>query len=91
MKTFREFINEGRVTINEARVPWPKEVTKKRASPGDIRKGESYTVVNTKTKEVLWDSLKRESAKEVVEYLDDTNIIYGSSSFIYDKHISQWN
>lgn len=76
--------------LNEAKTPWPKEVKKKTATSAQISKGESYTVVNTLSKEVLYDRLQRTSAKEVVDFLDDKNIIFGSSSFIFDKYLSEW-
>lgn len=85
MKTFVEFITEAK------RTPWPKGVTKGKATASEISKGESYTVVNTKEKTVLWVGLKRTAAKEVTEYLDNKDIEFGSGSYINDKYIQAWN
>ena len=88
LKTFKQFLNEAK------RTPWPKEVKRKNASPAQISKGESYTVVKTDTKEVLWAGLHRDSAKEVESYfvntLGDTDVVAGSSSFMHDMYLSKW-
>lgn len=81
----------SRIKESIGRVKWPAGVVKKSASQSARVKGESYTIINTASKEVLWHNLTRDSARDAVEAIGDESIIYGSSSFIYDKYISKWN
>lgn len=83
---------EDEVEVEAAkRTPWPKEVKKKSATESMRNKGDSYTVVNVEDKTILWDGLQQESAKAVTEFLADESIVFGSSSFIFDKYTSNWN
>ena len=61
----------------------------KKASASDRKKGESYSVVDTKNKKIIAQGIQRKSAKEIAE--TDDNFVSGSSDFIFDKYINTWN
>ena len=77
--------------LEESKYKFPKDVEFKKATSKQIKSGENYTIIDIKNKAILKDNLQYSSAKNAVDTIDDENIIFGDSAFIYDKYISKWN